>query len=107
MQVSAPGRSIERELGLLLGGDAVLPGDTPPYTHDATDARGLRGVADAVVLPRATDDVARVVRWCYDHDVAIVPRGGGTGFAGGAVPVDGGVVVSLECLTAVRSFDPL
>lgn len=37
----------------------------------------------------------------------MIPRGGGTGFAGGAVPIDGGVVLSLERLDAVRSFDPL
>src|SRR5256712_10690299 len=37
----------------------------------------------------------------------MVPRGGGTGSAGGAVPLDGGVVLSLERLDRVRSFDPL
>src|SRR5206468_11097949 len=36
-----------------------------------------------------------------------VPRGGGTGYAGGAVPLEGGVVLSLERLDRVRSFDPL
>jgi glycolate oxidase subunit GlcD len=39
--------------------------------------------------------------------VAIVPRGGGTGYAAGAVPLDGGVVLSLERLDRVRSFEPL
>jgi glycolate oxidase subunit GlcD len=39
--------------------------------------------------------------------VPIVPRGGGTGYAAGAVPLDGGVVLSLERLTRVRSFEPL
>jgi glycolate oxidase subunit GlcD len=106
-QVSAPGGSVGRELGLLLGGDAVLEGDTAAYTHDATEGRGLRAAADAVVLPRSAPDVARVVAWCYEHDVPIVPRGGGSGFAGGCVPVEGGVVVSLERLTKVRAFDPL
>jgi glycolate oxidase subunit GlcD len=48
-----------------------------------------------------------VVGWCYEHDVPIVPRGGGTGYAGGAVPLDGGVVLSLERLTKLRSFEPL
>ena len=48
-----------------------------------------------------------MVEWCYAHDVAIVPRGGGSGFAGGAVPVEGGVVLSLERMTAVREFEPL
>jgi glycolate oxidase subunit GlcD len=38
--------------------------------------------------------------------VAIVPRGGGTGFAAGAVPLDGGVVLSLERMAKVRAFDP-
>ena len=36
-----------------------------------------------------------------------MPRGGGTGYAGGAVPLDGGVVLSLERLDRVRSLDPL
>jgi FAD/FMN-containing dehydrogenase len=39
--------------------------------------------------------------------VPVVPRGGGTGYAGGAVPLDGGVVLSLERLTKLRSFEPL
>jgi glycolate oxidase subunit GlcD len=74
---------------------------------DATEARGLLGHADAVAEPRTADEVAAVMRWCYSNDVPIVPRGGGTGFAGGAVPTEGGVVVSLARMTAVRAFDPL
>ncbi|HET7856314.1 MAG TPA: FAD-linked oxidase C-terminal domain-containing protein [Gaiellaceae bacterium] len=58
-------------------------------------------------MPSSTDEVARVVAWCYEHDVPITPRGGGTGYAGGAVPIDGGVVLSLERLTKLRSFEPL
>ena len=49
----------------------------------------MQGSADAVALPATTEEVARVVAWCYEHEVPIVPRGGGTGFAGGAVPLDG------------------
>ena len=40
------------------------------------------------------------------NDVAIVPRGGGTGVSGGAVPIDGGVVCSLERLRRVRELEP-
>src|SRR5947207_9448791 len=72
-----------------------------------TEARGLSGRADAVALPRSAAEVAEVVAWCYSHGVAIVPRGGGTGYAGGVVPLDGGVVLALERLDRVRSFDPL
>lgn len=81
--------------------------DIGPYDYDATLSMGLRGCADAVVLPRNREEVAAVVAWCYDHGVPIVPRGGGTGLAGGATPVHGGVVVSLERMRRIRSFEPL
>jgi glycolate oxidase subunit GlcD len=98
--------SVERELARLIGRDAVVP-VTAAYLADETEGRGVRGRADAVVLPSSADAVARILAWCYDHDVPLTPRGGGTGYAGGAVPLEGGVVVSLERLTAVRRFDPL
>ncbi len=69
--------------------------------------RGVQGTADAVVLPATTEEVAAVVRWCYEHDVPLTARGGGTGLAGGAIPVEGGVVVGFERLNRVRQFDPL
>jgi FAD/FMN-containing dehydrogenase len=89
------------ELARLLTGDAVRP-----YLADATETRGLHGHADAVALPADAEEARRVVEWCYAHDVPIVPRGGGSGYAGGAVP-DGGVVLSLERLRTARSLDPL
>jgi glycolate oxidase subunit GlcD len=97
--------SIERDLRAAVTADVVAP--TAEYLTDQTEARGLRGRADAVALPRTADEVADVVAWCYEHGVPIVPRGGGTGYAGGAVPLEGGVVLSLERLDRVRSFDPL
>jgi glycolate oxidase subunit GlcD len=101
------GSAIERELRAVLGAAAVLPGDAPGYSSDETEGRGVHGSADAVALPASTEEVAGVVEWCYTNGVAIVPRGGGTGYAGGAVPVDGGVVMGLERMTAVRELDPL
>ncbi len=95
-------------LARLVGVEHVLTGPaTKPYLTDATEARGLRGRAEAVVRPANASQVAAVVAWCEEHDVPIVPRGGGTGFAGGAVPVGGGVVLSLERLTGIRRLDPL
>jgi glycolate oxidase subunit GlcD len=98
--------SLERDLSALLGADAVLPGSTSAYLSDATESRNLRGRADAIALPADAEQVARTVSWCYEHDVAIIPRGGGTGFTGGAVPLDGGVVLSLERLRKTRHLDP-
>ncbi|HEY4823569.1 MAG TPA: FAD-binding protein, partial [Solirubrobacteraceae bacterium] len=95
----------ERDLRGLLGPEAVLPGVTRQYLTDATESRAVVGRADAIALPGDAQQVADVVRWCYDHDVALIPRGGGTGLAAGAVPTDGGIVLSLERLRAVRSLE--
>jgi glycolate oxidase subunit GlcD len=96
----------ERELRALLGDDAVRPGDTPEYLVDATESRAVHGHADAVAMPGDPTQVAAIVGWCYAHDVPVITRGGGTGFAAGAVPIDGGVVLSLERLRAVRELTP-
>ena len=97
--------AVERDLRAAVSADIVSP--SAAYLTDQTEARGLSGRADAVALPRSSEEVAEVVAWCYAHGVAVVPRGGGTGYAGGAVPLDGGVVLSLERLDRVHSFDPL
>jgi glycolate oxidase subunit GlcD len=69
--------------------------------------RGVVGTADAVVLPSTTEEVAAVMQWCYKTDTPLTARGGGTGLAGGAIPVEGGVVMGFERLSRVRQFDPL
>src|SRR5271155_4298472 len=95
------------ELSRLVGAEHVLEAPAgSPYNHDAARRRGVEGRAEAVVLPGSAGEVAEVVRWCYEHDVPIVPRGGGTGMMGGAVAVQGGVVCSLERLRAVRELEP-
>jgi len=76
------------------------------YNHDATRTRGLYGRADLVVCPGSTAEVAAVLGLCYERDVPLIPRGGGTGLAGGAVPLGGGVVCSLERLRAIRELEP-
>jgi glycolate oxidase subunit GlcD len=77
-----------------------------PYNHDATIAGGLRGQARLAVRPGSTAEVSEVVRTLYERGVPIVPRGGGSGLAGGAVPSPGSVVCSLERMTAVRELSP-
>ncbi|MGO9488585.1 MAG: FAD-binding oxidoreductase [Solirubrobacteraceae bacterium] len=98
---------IGRELSRLVGSEHVLePSRGSPYNSDASGRRGLEGRAVAVALPGSAEEVAAVVGWCYRHDVPIVPRGGGTGLVGGAVPGEGAVVCSLERLRKVRELEP-
>jgi glycolate oxidase subunit GlcD len=106
-EMSGDGRVIVSELSRVVGAEHVL--DAPvssPYNRDSANRRGIDGRADAVVLPGSAEEVTAVVAWCYEHDVPIVPRGGGTGLTGGAVAVHGGVVCSLERLRRVRELEP-
>ncbi|MHB8490985.1 MAG: FAD-binding oxidoreductase [Solirubrobacteraceae bacterium] len=103
--VSASG--LRRDLSRVVGVECVVEdGAGGRYDHDATIQRGLRGRADAVVCPRDAAAVSAVVDYCYAHGLPMVPRGGGTGLAGGATPVQGGVVVSAERMREIRSFEP-
>jgi glycolate oxidase len=61
--------------------------------------------ADLVVLPGSTSEVAAVAEMCHGAWVPLVVRGGGTGYSGGAVPVEGGVVLSLERMNRILEID--
>jgi D-lactate dehydrogenase (cytochrome) len=91
----------------LLGRDAVLstPADVAPYLEDF---RGLyHGATPAVVAPATTADVARLLAWCNDSSIAVVPQGGNTGYCGGATPDASGrqLVLSLRRLNRIRAVD--
>lgn len=102
--------TITDSLAAIVGAEHVQAPVERRLLEDASASRGIRGRAAAAVRPGTAEEVAQVVRWCYEHDVAIVPRGGGTGFSGGAVPGLGdeqtSVVLALERLDRVRAFDP-
>ena len=71
----------------------------------AEDALGQGHAPDLVVLPADTQQVAAVVRLCAGHGVPIVVRGAGTGYTGGAVPTEGGVVLSMERMNRILEID--
>ena len=100
------GHGLTRELAAAVDAPVLEGEAVAPYLLDATEARGLRGRADAVVLAQTPADVVGALGWCYEHDVPLTTRGGGSGYAGGAVP-DGGVVVALAGLRSVRALEPL
>lgn len=107
MTVTGATPSLAADLRRIVGDDAVLTGPaTAPYETDGTEGRGLRGMPDAVVIPRTPEAVAQLIGWAAQRGVPLVPRGGGTGLAGGAVPVGGGVVVSLARLGAIHEIAP-
>ncbi len=70
------------------------------------DASPLQGEAQAVVFPRTLEEIQRLVQWAGKHRVPLVPRGAGTGLAGGAVPHTGGVVVAMTRWRRVHQLHP-
>ena len=73
-----------------------------PYTRDASHFQGKLPVA--VVLPRTTEQVSRVLKYCNDHSIRVVARGGGTSLTGASIAVDNAVVMSLLRMDSVLSI---
>jgi glycolate oxidase len=98
--------SFVADLRAAVGDRAVVtdPDVLVGYHHDRA---GLvhAGVPLAAVLPRSTAEVADVVTLAARHGVPIVPRGAGSGLAGGANAIDGGVVLSLTAMDAIVDID--
>ncbi len=93
----------------ILGSAGVMTdwADQEPY---AVDWRKLfPGKPACVVRPSSTEQVAQIVQICYEAGVAVVPQGGNTGLAGGAVPDNSGtqVLLSLNRMVAIRNIDPI
>ena len=86
-------------------GDDYVRSDEETRVAYGVDALKRGHAADAVVSPATTAEVAGVVRLCYEHGVPFVPRGSGTGYTGGAVPVHGGVVISMERMNRILEID--
>lgn len=80
---------------------------TDPATLEAYGSDALKRdyVAEVVVAPDGVDQVSGVVKVCAAAGIPVVPRGGGTGYTGGAVPSHGGVVLSLERMNRILEID--
>jgi glycolate oxidase len=63
------------------------------YSYDATKQRFE---PEAVIFPRNEEDVSKVLKYCNENKILITPRGAGSGFTGGSLPVNGGIVLALE-----------
>ncbi|MGP1485904.1 MAG: FAD-linked oxidase C-terminal domain-containing protein [Campylobacter sp.] len=79
----------------LLGADNAYFDDAHriAYCYDATKKRHL---PDGVLFPRDERDIGEILKYCNEHKIIIVPRGAGSGFTGGALAHEGGVVLAFE-----------
>jgi len=95
---------LARSLSRLTSPDRVLsnPDDLMLYEYDALSSRR---VPDAVVFPETTAEVSAIVKLAAASGLPVIARGAGTGLSGGAVVIEGGLVVSLARMKRILAID--
>ena len=73
------------------------------HSHDQTE--DLSFLPQVVFKPKTTEDVSQIVKFCNENKIPITPQGARTGLSGGALPVHGGVALSLEKMNRIIYID--
>jgi glycolate oxidase len=73
------------------------------YGHDETE--DLNFPPQVVIKPRTAEEISKVLKICNEQLIPITPRGAGTGLSGGALPVHGGIVLSMERFNRILNID--
>ncbi|MEO7994874.1 MAG: FAD-linked oxidase C-terminal domain-containing protein [bacterium] len=96
---------ILEQLRTIVGEAYVLtdPFAVEPYSHDETE--DLRFPPEVVVRPGSAEEISQIMALCHAARIPVTPRAGGTGLSGGALPVHGGVVLSVERLNRILEID--
>lgn len=104
MQDKPAYRSLLEDLAALLGKDLrIAEAVDPAHLHDWSGEKG--GMPLALALPRSTQAVSEILRLCHANNVPVVPQGGLTGLAGGAVPVENALLLSLRNMNAIEEIN--
>jgi glycolate oxidase len=74
-----------------------------PYAQDAVKEKFP---PEAVLLPRTSVEIAAILRLANEARFPVTARGGGVGYTGGAVPVEGGVVIGTDRMNQIREINP-
>lgn len=102
MTQQSPGRIKELKNRI---GDVILHTENFFRVAYGYDATGIRGFCAGVAFPESENDLALIVKNAAMLGIPLIPRGAGTGFSGGSVPAQGGIVVSTEKMRKVLSFN--
>ena len=95
---------IRRRISHALGNNCIVKNQDEVVTY-SKDASGLSYLPELVVRAQETGQIQRLMRLANEYKFPVIPRGGGSGLAGGCLPVLGGVVLSLEKLNRIISID--
>ena len=92
-------------LGALLPAECLVTAEDERRAFETDALTAYRRLPLAVALPRTTDEVAAVLRYCHDHGVNVVARGAGTSLSGGAIPQEDAIVLGLSKMTKILEID--
>ena len=73
------------------------------YSHDETE--DLKFPPEVVIKPRTAEEISQILKICNEEFIPVTPRGAGTGLSGGALPVFGGVIISMERFNKILTID--
>jgi glycolate oxidase len=100
---------IVTQLRQIVGHQNVLYGDADQlesYSHDETGSL-YSAMPDVVVKPICAEEISKIMKLANEKMVSVTPRGAGSGLAGGAVPLCGGIVLSCERMSKVIEIDKI
>jgi glycolate oxidase len=89
----------------IAGEKNVLTGDERENYSRDEEIGAKPSLPEVVVKPEDAASIARILKLANDKSIPVVPRGSGTGLSGGAVPVYGGIVLSLERMNRILEID--
>jgi glycolate oxidase len=92
-------------LARLVPSDALVTSENERRAFETDGLTGYRRMPLAVVLPRTTEEVSALLRFCHEQGVNVVPRGAGTSLCGGAIPQEDAVVIGLGKMTGILAID--
>lgn len=100
---------IIKELESVLGKRGIITNNFDALENYSWDQAGRMWghMPEAVLLPENTEQVSSVMKIASLHRIPVTPRGAGSGLNGGAVPLAGGIVLSLERMNAILEIDPI
>jgi glycolate oxidase subunit GlcD len=92
------------EINNIAGDDNVITDRDMLKKYDR-DASFLRSIPQVMVMARSTEQISRLLKLANIKKFPVVPRAGGTGLAGGCLPIFGGVVLNLSSMNRIRAVD--
>lgn len=97
--------SIIADLSALIGADQVIADADGRKAYETDALTAYRRMPIAVVLPRSTEEVAKVMKYCHANRIKVMARGAGTSLCGGALPAEDGIVVGVSRMNKVLDLD--